>query len=188
MLQALFMSRARIAVLKALLMHPDGRFYLRELAQETGMPLRSVQVEVGRLTEAGILECETRGRQTYYRVNERCGIIPELRSMFVKTVGAADAIQDALVPEADSITAAFIYGSLARGDMRPESDIDLFVVGSVTLRRLTALLKDVNVSRVINPTVMSNEEFRARLTENDHFVSTVMDSPKLFLTGDEDEL
>lgn len=188
MLDSIVVSKARISILKSLLLDPNGRFYLRELAQKTGLPLRSVQVELKRLTTAGILECETSGRQTYYRVNERCPIIPELRSMFIKTVGVADVIREALLPEADSISAAFIYGSFARGDIRAESDVDLFVVGEVTLRRLVALLRDVDIARVINPTVMIVDEFKSKLRSGNHFVTSLMDSSKTFLIGDEDEL
>ncbi|OFX16554.1 MAG: hypothetical protein A2Z18_06185 [Armatimonadetes bacterium RBG_16_58_9] len=182
------MSKARISILKLLLLDSGRQSYLRELAHKTGLTVRSVQVEVKRLTTAGILERETSGRQTYYRVNERCPIVPELRSIFAKTAGVADAIRKALLPESDSISTAFIYGSFARGDIRAESDIDLFVVGTIELRRLTAVLKNVDVARVINPTVMSVAEFKSRLTEGDHFVSPLVNSPKQFLIGDEGEL
>lgn len=188
MLNSILVSKARISILKALLLYPDGRFYLRELAQKTGLPLRSVQVELKRLTTAGILDCETSGKQTYYQVNERCPIIPELRSIFIKTVGVADVIREALLPEVGSISAAFIYGSFARGDIRAESDIDLFVVGEVTLRRLVTLLRDVDIARVINPTVITVDEFQAKLHAKDHFINSLMGTLKVFLFGNADDL
>jgi len=188
MLDALFVSKSRIAILKTMLLEPGKRFYLRELAQKADVPLRSVQIEVKRLTNAEILVCERDGRQTYYRMNERCPILAELRSMFIKTVGIADAVRKVLSPESASISAAFIYGSYARGEIRAESDIDLFVVGDTTLRRLTSLLRKTDIMRAINPTVMSREEFKSRLTQGDHFTSAIMNSPKLFLIGEEDGL
>jgi uncharacterized protein len=187
-LEALFLSKARIAILKTLLLDSQKQFYLRELALKANSPLRSVQIEVKRLTEAGILESERRGRQIYYRINESCSIVPELRSIFIKTVGIADVIRETLLTAPDAISMAFIYGSFARGDIRADSDIDLFVVGNITLRQLTVLLKAVNIMRVINPTVMPLEEFHSRLVEHDHFISTLINSPKLFLIGGEDGL
>lgn len=175
-------------MLKVLLLDPGNSFYLRELAQKSDVPLRSAQIEVKRLTDAGILEREAKGRQTYYRINENCPIIPELRLMFIKTVGIADVIRDALLPESDSISYAFIYGSFAKGDIHRASDIDLFVIGNVTLRRLTALLKKVNLYRIINSTVMSEAEFKERKAEGEHFIASLLKSPKIFLIGDEDGL
>lgn len=188
MLESLFTSKARIEVLKTLLLEPQSRFYLRELAARTGLPVRSVQVELKRLTDAGILERETSGKQSHYRINERCPITPELRSMFVKTVGLADALRDAMTSESDAISCAFVYGSFATGDIRSESDVDLFVVGGITLRRLTTLLRSANSPRAINPIVMSEDEFGSRRAEGDHFVASLLESPKVFLIGDEDGL
>lgn len=80
MLERIISSRARTELLNILLLHGDGRFYLRELARLTGLPLGSIQRELANLVSAGVLLRERGGRQTYYRVNERCQIIPELRS------------------------------------------------------------------------------------------------------------
>lgn len=188
MLEVIISSKARIVLLKVLLLDPSGRFYLRELVGRTGLPQGSVQRELANLAAAGIAVREKSGRQTYYSINERCPIVPDLRSMFVKTVGAADALREALQPEVDAVRAAFIFGSFARGDATPESDVDLFVIGSLTLRRLTALLKGVDLSRAINPVVMSEEEFASRRRSDDHFVSTVLEAPKVFVIGGEDDL
>jgi DNA-binding transcriptional ArsR family regulator len=187
-LDALFVSKSRIEVLRHLLLDSRGRFYLRELAAAAAVPLRSAQIELKRLTDAGVLLREVSGRQTYYRINDLCPIVPELRSMFVKTIGVGDALRGALAPLAGDITAAFIYGSFARGDVRVESDIDLFVVGNVSLRGVVSALKEVNVGRVINPTVMSLAELQERLAAGDHFVSTLVASPKVFVVGDENGL
>jgi len=187
-IEAIIQSKARIELLKLLLLDSDPRFYLRELVARSGLPQGSVQRELANLLEAGIVVREASGRQTYYTINERCPIVPDLRSLFVKTVGLADMLRGALSPGADSISCAFIYGSFARGDIRPESDVDVFVIGDITLRRLTTLLREVTSARPINPIAMPLSEFRSHVAEDDHFVTTVLQSPKVFLRGDENEL
>jgi len=44
------------------------------------------------------------------------------------------------------------------------------------------------IGREINPHVMSRAEFVKRRTENDHFVTSVLESPILMLIGEENEL
>ena len=60
----------------------------------------------------------------------------------MKTMGAADPIRAALRPLAKRIGLALIYGSVARGEDRAQSDIDLLVVGTdLTLEDLFRRLK-----------------------------------------------
>ena len=64
------------------------------------------------------------------------------------------------------------------------------IVGSVGLRRLTQLLLGVaeRLGREINPHILTPEEFKGRNLKNDHFVTAVLASPKLFVIGTEHEL
>jgi predicted nucleotidyltransferase len=85
---------------------------------------------------------------------------------------------------------AFIYGSAARGEEKPGSDIDLLIVGDISFSDLVLDLQAPQnaLGREINPTVYSIAEFQARLREKHHFVTSVIDEKKIFIFGDEDEL
>ncbi len=190
MLDTLFSSTTRIKLLTVFLLKGDGRFYLRELAKMTGSPLRSVQLELANLTAAGILIKETSGRQTYYRLDERCPIIPELRSMFVKTAGLADVLRLALIPLADSIDSAFIFGSFAADRVRTDSDVDVMIIGNATLAQVVDAFDDaeMEIGREINPSVFPLKEFQERVQTRDHFINSVLKEQKIFIVGDEHEL
>lgn len=190
MLDALFTSTARINLLKILLLDVNGRFYLRELAKKAGLQLLSVQRELANLTEAGILVKETSGRQTYYRINKNCPIISELRSIFVKTVGVADIVKAALSPLADRIELAFIYGSFAKATETTISDVDVMIVGDVTLKEIVSVLRPAQdeLHREINPSVYSVDEFRNRIAHEDHFITSIIKEPRIPLLGGEHDL
>jgi len=187
MLKALFSSKARIRLLRLLLIDPKGRFYLRELASKSGLQPLSVQRELANLTEAGILLKEISGRQTYYQINERCPIIPELRSIFVKTVGVADVLRSALTELSDRIRVAFIYGSFAKGLQTAESDIDLMVIGDLDFGELVSALRlaEDQLGREVNPSVFTANEVHGRMADKDHFITTVLKEEKVYLIGDE---
>ena len=106
----------------------------------------------------------------------------------LKNSGLADVIREALGE--DSVRLAFVFGSVARGIETSERDIDLMVIGPVSLRALVGRLAGVSgkVGREVNASVMSEAEFRKRCCTGDHFVSTVLAAPKLYVIGDADDL
>lgn len=163
---------------------------MRELQARTGFAPRTVQVELKRLTEAGILERDVSGNRTYYRVNRQCPILPELRSIFAKTVGLADVLRRVLEPLQDRISAAFVYGSFAKGTATADSDVDLIVIGTLGFAQVVELLgiAQDELGREINPTVYPVEEARRKLASSDHFLVSVLREPKIYLIGGENEL
>jgi hypothetical protein len=67
--------------------------------------------------------------------------------------------------------------------------VDLFVIGDLGFRKLVGLLSGVSdkIGREINPHVFTVKEFKKRLIQTDHFVSRVLDEPKIFILGNENE-
>jgi predicted nucleotidyltransferase len=128
------------------------------------------------------------GNRIYLSANEEHPVYNDLVSLVRKTDGLANMFSRAL--DNSSIDVAFIFGSVARGNEQPASDVDLFVVGEIGLRKLTQLLSGLaaEVGREINPHILTNEEFVRRRRKGDHFVKSVLASPKLFVKGSEREL
>jgi predicted nucleotidyltransferase len=189
MLEELFSSRARADVLALLFLNSRDRFYQRQIAELTGLPIRAVQREVEKLCTLELLIREENGNRIYYRANERAAVFPDLKRLVIKTRGPAYQLQQAL-QSAESIKLAFIYGSFASGEETAASDLDLFVVGGIPGRRLSALMRGASdtLGREINTYLASSEEYRRKVTEGDSFVQNVLSQPKVFIIGDEQEL
>jgi len=186
---ALF-PETRQAILAVTLLEPERWWFMSDLARHLGVPPSSLQRELASLASAGILVRREEGRHVYYRADLNCPILGELQGILVKTVGLADALKDALAPLADSIDCAFVCGSIARGEVGSQSDVDLMVVGDVGLARLSPVLKDMGgaIGRAINPTVYPAKEFAKKLAAGHHFLTSVMQHEKLYLIGDETNL
>jgi len=187
--EALF-GRVRGLILALFYGHPEQAFYTREVIRALSVGRGAVQRELSRLCAAGILIREKRGREVYHRANPDCPIHAELTGLMLKTLGLADVLRAALSELSGGIGVAFVYGSLARGTPGARSDVDLMVVGSVGFAQVVAALGAIEevLGREVNPSVYSAQELRNRLAHGDHFVSTVLREPKLFLIGGEDEL
>ena len=181
--KALF-SRTRMAVLTHLASASEG-LHLRELERRTGVNSRHLMRELHSLRDAGVLVSTQVGRQVIYRLNPACPIYDELRSIVRKTAGLASVLRAALAPFADRIDLAYVYGSHARGEERAESDVDLMVVGDVSLKDLGSPLVRAGetLRRVVNPIVYRPDEYRKALEERDSFVSRVHGGARLDLIG-----
>jgi hypothetical protein len=79
---------------------------------------------------------------------------------------------------------------MARNNGKAGSDVDLMVIGTISLRQLGKLLSGVatKLGREVSPHVLTSEEFLQRRKTRDHFITTVLSEPRLFVIGNEDEL
>jgi len=186
---ALF-GKTRNAVLGLLFGHPDESFYVREIVRTLGAGPGSVQRELESLQNAGVLIRTTRGRQVFYQANPQSPIFGEIKSLMLKTTAGAELLTRALSWPRGKVKVAFMYGSMARGQQRRGSDIDLFVVGDVAFGQVVEALAPAQkkLAREINPVVYPVSEFREKVLHKHHFITSVLRGPKLFLVGDEREL
>src|SRR5712692_1738039 len=183
-------GQTRRAILVLLYGRADQEFYLRDLVRKAGTSLGATQRELEQLTNAGIVNRIRRGRQVYFQANPDNPIFPELKSILTKTVGVHDVVKESLLPLADRVQLAFIYGSIARHEEKASSDIDLLVVGEVGFNEVVSSLGEAEkrFRREINPTVYPVEEFRTKRKAKNHFLSAVLRQKKLFVMRDENEL
>jgi len=186
-LQALFSSRVRVRLLTIFLLNPETPFHARALTQTVGAHYNAVWKELNHLERAGLLLSESSANTKAYRLNPRLSILPELRGIILKTVGAGDVIRQALT-DLGSVETAFIYGSFAAGDVDRQSDIDVMLIGQVNLIRLAPIIArlEKELGRSVNYVTFTSEEWQAKQSEP--FVMNVQASPKIMLMGDADAL
>jgi len=188
-LDSLF-PRTRQSVLTATLLHPDRWWYLSDLAKHLGVRPSSLQRELAALTNAEILCRRRDGNRVYFQANPDCPFLPELQGLLVKTAGMVDVLRETMAPWAKRIDWAFIYGSVARAEELAASDVDLMIIGKVGLADLAPALRraEKRLSRAVNPSLYSREEFAKKLRVRDHFLTAVLTGAKLFILGDSHEL
>ena len=186
----LMFSGYRRKLLAVLLMRPEEDFHVRELERITGIPAGSLHRELKALSDAGLLTRTEQGNQVRYRADRSLPIYEELASIFRKTAGLADVLRDALQPLADRIELAFVFGSLASGEARTKSDIDIFIIGRVSLLEVVEALGEAQeyLAREVNPVVMSRAKFLAARKRKDRFVGRVLEEPKMFVLGNAGDL
>ena len=163
---------------------------MSELARHLGAGPSSLQRELEALVNSGILERRKDGRRVYFRANASSPVFRELRGLVEKTAGVVPALVLALDPFGARIELALIYGSVARGEERVSSDVDLMIVGSVKQIDLVPILRNLEarLGREVNATLYSPREFRDKLVARDHFLRSVLRGRTILLRGSLDEL
>lgn len=180
----------RRRVLGLLLLHPEQRYYLREIARLTGTVPGTLKRELTKLADAGMLNVEKVGNQVHYTANRDCPIFEELASVLRKTSGLVDVLSEGLMPLAELIEVAFVFGSMASGKANAGSDIDLMVIGEVSFVEVVARLHSLqdSLGREINPKLYSRAEWQKLVQGQSAFVRDVLGKPRLFVIGNEQSL
>ena len=189
---ALF-PKVRQRVLAVLFGTPDRSFYANEVIALARSGTGAVQRELAGLSAAGLLTIRKQGNQKHYQANASAPVFAELRGLVLKTMGLADVLLAALMPLAGQIDTAFVYGSVAKQQDTAQSDIDVLVVSS-SLANLgyadvfgALEAASATLGRKVNPTLYTAEEFNKRLANKNAFVTRVLQQPKIWLIGNEEQ-
>lgn len=175
-------------LLGLLFMRPEESFHVREIARLTKVDAGNAHRALRRFEQAGLVTATRSGNQRRYRANRESPIFPELQGIARKTAGLADVLREALEPLAGRIAQAFVFGSIARGEAGPRSDVDLMVVGDVTFAEVVDAVYPLHerLGREVNPIVMSTSEFHSR-GKDPGFVKRVTSGPRIALFGPTDD-
>jgi predicted nucleotidyltransferase len=178
-------------VLGLLFGQPERRFQSAELIRLARSGTGAVHRQLQRLEAAGLVIASHEGNQKYYTARKDSPIFPELHGLIGKTIGIVEPLRAALRPVAKKIQSAFVYGSVAKGKERPESDLDLLILSdTLTYPEAYEALQEVEhaIARTVNPTVMTPDEWVKKRNTKDSFAKRIATQPKLFVIGDEHAL
>lgn len=154
-----------------------------------------IQTDAGdretRLVDAGLVSVARLGNQKHYQADRQSPVFAELHGLAVKTSGIVDPLRSALDPLAEQVYAAWVYGSLAKGDETAASDIDLLLI-SDTLQYPDVIgalqMAETTLGRTINPIVLKRAEWRSKRTRSGSFAARIAGAPRLFVIGSDNDI
>jgi predicted nucleotidyltransferase len=186
---ALF-SKTQQRVLALLFGRPDRSYYASELIALSGGGSGAVQRELARLEQSGLVTVQRIGNQKHFQANAASPIYADLCAIVRKTVSLAEPLREALARITSGLRAAFVYGSVAKGEDTSASDIDLMVISDrLTYADVFGAVEELasNLGRTVNPTILTTKEL-ARQAKQSTFVSRVLSQPKIWIVGSESDL
>lgn len=184
--QTLF-TQPQSKVLEWVVGQPSRWYHIQELIRLTSLASASLQREVKRLLDAGLVVEERIGNLRRIKANMDSPIFNDLANLVRKTIGGVPAISEALRPLAGQLQVALVFGSVAKGTEQVGSDVDVLLVsGTLQLNDALALLLPLEerLGRRIEVKLYTPKEFRARRAETGSVVQRILAGPVELLYGD----
>ncbi len=164
-------------------------FHVRELVRRTGDEINAVRRELAFLTQKGILTREQRANRVYYSLSKAYPFYYDILRLAAKTTGlGAEIIKNRA--KLGKIKYAMLSGKFIRGLEKTPEDVDFLIVGTVVLPEVALLVRneEARLSREINYTVMTEDEFFFRKSRHDPFVEKILSGSRIMLLGDEESM
>jgi len=179
----IFGGKTKARILDVLLSHPSESYHLRGLALAAGTDSGNTSKLLKLLVEGGLVLAAPDRHSTRYSINSRSPLVPPLRQL----VACAGALMADLRSVAAGIDAAYIgvYGSVAAGTDDADSDIDVLVVGDLSVVAAQAAFKAIGRKhrKTVNAVAVTAAELAKKLRSGAAFWTSIADGKKIDLKG-----
>lgn len=167
-------SKIRQRILALIMDAPDRRMHLRGIARAVGTSAGTAARELGRLEGAGLVRRTREGNQVYFEARPEQPLFGQIRDVVRQVAGAPIILRRHLSGLA-GVERAVIFGSYAHGLLKPDSDVDLLIIGTPDRDELTERLEmaSLEISRPVNEVVMTHVELEARRARGDRLVESI---------------
>ncbi len=190
MIDDLLFGKTRAGILREVFLNPDKRVSFNELVRRVGTGDGAVSRELKNLLATGLVAEEREGNHRFLRAARHSPLYSELRAFLTKASGAPRIVREALRDLNDGVAVAFIFGSVAKGSERSDSDLDLFVVGSAGYSIVTERLHSIEkrLGRRVQVLYFDPNSQVDRASLRKPSMQSLLSGPKRFVVGNENDL
>ncbi len=189
MLNDLIISKVRVKLLQIFLSQPGKIIHVRELVRQSKEEINAVRRELAHMEKAGMVSKEHRANRLYYSFRKDYPLYFDLLELITKTSGLGGAIlrQKGKIGK---VKFAMLSGKFARNIPGSAEKVDLLIIGSIVIPEVAALVREEELrrGREIFFTPMTEEEFVFRKKKKDPFILGILESARIMVIGDEEEL
>jgi len=170
-LKHILVSQTRLKLINILFYKPKEIYYVRQLVRLTGEEINSVRRELENLKKSSLIQSEWRGNRLYYSADIQSPLFLDLLLIANQSSGLGLKLQNKN-ETLGTIKMVFYSYKFAIGNKKNPDDIDLVIVGDVSLREIENFIKQEEEIRghEINYMVMGKGEFLLRRQKRDQFI------------------
>ncbi|MFA6587613.1 MAG: winged helix-turn-helix domain-containing protein [Patescibacteria group bacterium] len=180
MLEEIFGSNTRYALLRLLIFNPSKTYQTTELSKKTGLSLASIRAEIKRLEQSGLVRVSEQDNVNLVQIDPQNPLFPELRALFLKAQILTEYNFGKKLLKIGSLAYAALTGYFTN---IPEAKTDIFIVGTVNRLKLRKLVRrfQKDMDHSLRYTVMSKKEYQYRNDITDRFLYDIIENRKIVL-------
>ena len=179
----LFGGSARYKALRVLFEHPGRGYGARELAAVASIDPGATSRWLRRWAEVGLLEKQGQGRSVKYAAATGGELAP-LAQLLRQDSNMVRILRDRLAELEQPVQAAAIFGSVARGEERTDSDIDLLLITANSRLQMQAHFKPAGrlLGRAVNVLTFSPQDWK-EAPGNPELIGEILRNPIIPIEG-----
>ncbi|MBA3046854.1 hypothetical protein KKC83_03580 [Patescibacteria group bacterium] len=202
MLEKIFGSRARVKMLKLFLLHPNDKFFIRELSRKLKLQINSVRRELENLEKFGILISspppiageKQAGEKTsdykpanqekkYFQANADFVLFEEVKALIIKAQILYERDFIDKLHKIGKVKLLILSGIFVNNY---GAQTDLLIVGRFHKNKFLRLIKELEqeLGHEINFTLMDSKEFKYRRDITDIFLYEILENRKIVVIDD----
>jgi len=201
MLGKLFGSNARVKILKIFLLHPDQKYYIRQLSRDLKLQVNSVRRELENLELFGLLVSNTGSQEEpqeqvdslkkakggqekkYFQAHKDFVLFEEIKALIVKAQVLYERDFIDKLKKIGSIKLFVLSGIFVNNK---DSAVDLLIVGRFNKDRFNKLVKNLesDLGKEIKYTLMDTKEFKYRKDVTDIFLYDVLEGKNIVVVDE----
>lgn len=199
MLNKFFGSNTRVEILKLFLLHPDQKYYLRQIARDLKLQINSVNRELKNLEEFGLLIISANAsdvkrdnfllkvnkkfykqnrKKKYYQINKNFILFEEIKILIIK----AQVLYEKKFVDKLKKIGKFKFIALTGFFVNNQNSLtDLLIVGKTNKTKLLKIIQNLEkeLNKSINFTLMDINEFKYRKNITDVFLYNILEGKKI---------
>jgi predicted nucleotidyltransferase len=151
-LEKIFGSKTNIKILRVLSGSPRWEFSITELARDTRLDKSLVSKAIAKLEEENVVKVVTKGKTKLCKLNTENKVVRDIiLDLFLKDERMKEFISEKILKSLSprsfsSIISILLYGSFAKGNFTPRSDVDLMIIvkDDSEIKKLEKKLREIS--------------------------------------------
>ncbi len=184
MLKNLFISKVRIRILEQYMFDLNASFHVRGLVRLLDEEINAVRRELLNLEAAGILKSQKEGNKLVYKINKKCNVLQELRSIFFKESEVGKRILEG-INSVEGVSLVVLTESFLKKKYENNTDVDFLFIGNMKIRELTTTIASIekDLGREIRFSAITKEDFNFARKKQEPFLMNVLEKDKIIMFG-----
>lgn len=149
---------------RVFLEEPKKMFYQSDLIKSAKLAKATAIKWLRKLEQADLIVVDRRGRFLSYHLSANPVNKLMKTAQTIASIISLAAVEDAEI---------YLFGSAARGEDTPGSDVDILVIGKISGQVLDATIRSLKIKRQVKPVIFTPLEWSAMRTKDPAFYERI---------------